>query len=122
MEDKTLYAVIEIGSKQYLVKVGDKIVAEKLDLKDGDKLTVKEVLLTTDGEKTQDPLVKAEPGNLRVAADTGSSAAAPPVSSCHAIEARRRTCRRCTRGTPARDRHDAARTLVSTSPAAGPSS
>ncbi len=53
MADKQLHAVIQIGSKQYLVKAGDKIVTEKLELKEGDKLTVKEVLLTTDGESTK---------------------------------------------------------------------
>lgn len=52
MADKTLYAVIQLGSKQYLVKEGDKVVAEKIDLKDGEKLTVEEVLLGYDGEKT----------------------------------------------------------------------
>lgn len=53
MEDKTLHAVIEMGSKQYLIKVGDKIVTEKVDLKEGETLTVKEVLLTHNGEKTE---------------------------------------------------------------------
>ena len=53
MEDKTLHAVILMGSKQYLVKVGDKIVTEKVDLKEGETLTVKEVLLTHNGDKTE---------------------------------------------------------------------
>ena len=60
MEDKTLHAVIELGSKQYLVKAGDKITTEKVDLKEGETLTVSEVLLTHDGQKTQigEPFVK----------------------------------------------------------------
>lgn len=53
MADKITYAVIQLGSKQYLVKEGDKIVAEKIDLKEGESLKVKEVLLGYDGEKTQ---------------------------------------------------------------------
>lgn len=46
-------AVIELSGKQYLVKEGDKIVAEKLDAKAGDVLTIKEVLLTNDGVETK---------------------------------------------------------------------
>ncbi|KKT35639.1 MAG: 50S ribosomal protein L21 [Candidatus Collierbacteria bacterium GW2011_GWC1_45_47] len=53
MTNKQLHAVIQLGSKQYLVKVGDKIVSEKIELKEGEKLNVKDVLLTHDGEKTQ---------------------------------------------------------------------
>ncbi|KKS94620.1 MAG: 50S ribosomal protein L21 [Candidatus Collierbacteria bacterium GW2011_GWB1_44_6] len=52
MADKNIYAVIQLGSKQYLIKEGDKVVAEKIDLKDGETLTVKEVLLGYDGTKT----------------------------------------------------------------------
>ncbi len=60
MEDKTLHAVILMGSKQYLVKVGDKIITEKVELKDGETISVKEVLLTHNGDKTQvgEPYVK----------------------------------------------------------------
>ncbi len=53
MADKITYAVIQLGAKQYLVKEGDKVVAEKIDVKDGETLKVKEVLLSFDGEKTQ---------------------------------------------------------------------
>lgn len=38
-------AVIELSGKQYLVKEGDKIKAEKLDAKDGDNIKVDTVLL-----------------------------------------------------------------------------
>ena len=60
MEDKTLHAVILMGSKQYLVKAGDTITTEKVELKEGETLSVKEVLLTHEGDKTQvgDPYVK----------------------------------------------------------------
>ncbi len=53
MTNKELHAVIQLGSKQYLVRVGDKIISEKIELKEGEKLTVKDVLLLSDGEKTQ---------------------------------------------------------------------
>lgn len=53
MTDKKLHAVIELGGKQYLVKEGDKILTEKVELKDGEKLTVSDVLLTFDGTSTQ---------------------------------------------------------------------
>ena len=52
MADKNIYAVIQLGSKQYLIKEGDKVVAEKIDIKEGETLQVKEVLLGYDGEKT----------------------------------------------------------------------
>ena len=53
MEDKNIYAVIELGGKQYLVKQGDKITAEIDDTKVGDTLIVNEVLLVHDGKDTQ---------------------------------------------------------------------
>ena len=40
-------AVIELSGKQYLVKEGDKITAEKLDAKDGEKVKVDAVLLVS---------------------------------------------------------------------------
>ena len=52
MTDKILSVVIQLGAKQYLIKEGDKVVAEKIDLKDGETLTVQEVLLSYDGKKT----------------------------------------------------------------------
>jgi large subunit ribosomal protein L21 len=53
MEDKNIYAVIELGGKQFLVKQGDKITSEKIDTKIGDTLTIKEVLLVHDGKETK---------------------------------------------------------------------
>ena len=45
-----MYAVIEIGSKQQIVKEGDTIEVERQELEIGKKLTVGEVLLVADGE------------------------------------------------------------------------
>lgn len=42
-----LLTVIELSGKQYLVKEGDKITAEKLTAKDGEKIKVDTVLLTS---------------------------------------------------------------------------
>jgi len=53
MEDKNIYAVIELGGKQYLVKQGDKITAEKIDTKVGETLKISEVLLIHDGKDTK---------------------------------------------------------------------
>jgi large subunit ribosomal protein L21 len=52
MADKIISVVIQLGAKQYLIKEGDKVVAEKIDIKDGETLIVKEVLLSYDGKKT----------------------------------------------------------------------
>lgn len=48
------FAVIQTGGKQYKVSVGDEIAVEKLngDLKVGDKVTIKEVILKDDGKST----------------------------------------------------------------------
>jgi len=52
MEDKNIYAVIEIGAKQFLVKQGDKVTADKVSVKPGEILKVNEVLLVHDGKQT----------------------------------------------------------------------
>ena len=44
-----MYAVIETGGKQYLVKAGDILSIEKLEAKQGDTVTF-EVLLTAEGD------------------------------------------------------------------------
>lgn len=53
-------AVIQIGPRQFLVKEGDKLVVDKLDLKVGQNFKVEEVLLLTNGDKAQigKPFVK----------------------------------------------------------------
>lgn len=51
-----MIAVVKTGGKQYLVKEGDRIKVEKLDGKEGDTITLKEVLLAN--EKIGAPLVE----------------------------------------------------------------
>ncbi len=60
MADKTSYAVIKLGSKQFLVKEGDKIITEKTTVPESGLLTVSDVLLTFDGTDTNigTPLVE----------------------------------------------------------------
>lgn len=53
MTEKTIHAVIQIGSKQFLIKEGDHITAEKLELKDGEVFSTSEVLLIHDGSETK---------------------------------------------------------------------
>lgn len=55
-----MYAVIEIGSKQQIVKEGDSIEVERQELEVGTKLIVSEVLLVADGETVSigQPFVK----------------------------------------------------------------
>jgi len=44
-------AVIETGGKQYLVQPGDKLKVEKLEAKEGDKLTFEPLLVADDKDK-----------------------------------------------------------------------
>ncbi len=44
-----MFAIIETGGKQYLVKNGDKIQVEKLAANAGDAIKFEKVLLTSDG-------------------------------------------------------------------------
>jgi large subunit ribosomal protein L21 len=46
-----MYAVIELGGKQQLVKIGDIILVEKQEIEDGKNLVVENVLLTVDDDK-----------------------------------------------------------------------
>jgi large subunit ribosomal protein L21 len=58
------FAVIKTGGKQYKVSEGEYLKIEKIldkkDLKEGDKVTFDEVLLTSDGKESQvgTPFVK----------------------------------------------------------------
>lgn len=54
-----MYAVIKTGGKQYKVAEGDSVFVEKLDVKEGDKVTFDEVVLVSDGKdvKVGAPLV-----------------------------------------------------------------
>ena len=55
-----MYAVVRSGGKQFKVKEGDVIRVEKLDVKDGAKVNLDEVLMLVDGAnvKIGRPLVK----------------------------------------------------------------
>lgn len=53
-----MYAIIETGGKQYIVEAGDKIKVEKLDVKEGDKVTFDKVLFVSgDDAKIGAPFV-----------------------------------------------------------------
>ena len=45
-----MYAIIETGGKQCTVEAGDKIRVEKLDVKEGDKVTFDKVLFVSGDE------------------------------------------------------------------------
>ncbi len=53
-------AVIKTGGKQYIVKVGDKIRIEKLEIEEGGKIAFEEVLLLEDekGVEVGTPFIK----------------------------------------------------------------
>ena len=55
-----MFAVIKTGGKQYKVQKDDKLLVEKLEAKAGDKVTLDEVLMVSDGKKATlgEPLVK----------------------------------------------------------------
>jgi large subunit ribosomal protein L21 len=48
-----MYAIIEVGAKQYLVKKGDIIEVEKLVAQDGKEITLGKVLLTAKEDKIE---------------------------------------------------------------------
>ena len=55
-----MFAVIKTGGKQYLVRPGDKIKVEKLEVEEGKEIIFPEVLLSEKNDKLTigDPLVK----------------------------------------------------------------
>ncbi|MCG6918447.1 MAG: 50S ribosomal protein L21 [Deltaproteobacteria bacterium] len=54
-----MYAVVKSGGKQYKVSAGDVLRVEKLDAQVGDKITLDDVLLLSDGKNIQ-----VEPADL----------------------------------------------------------
>ncbi|CAL7962533.1 50S ribosomal protein L21 [Alphaproteobacteria bacterium] len=48
-----MFAILEEGAKQYLVKVGDVIKVEKLDWNVGTEMNFDKVLLVSDGAKAE---------------------------------------------------------------------
>lgn len=55
-----MIAVIKTGGKQYVVKPGDKLRIEKLEQKEGEKVTFSEVLLIENDKKVEvgNPTIK----------------------------------------------------------------
>ena len=49
MDEKTMFAIVRTGGKQYRVAAGDKIAVEKLAGEAGDTVTLGDVLLAGDG-------------------------------------------------------------------------
>jgi large subunit ribosomal protein L21 len=54
-----MYAVVKSGGKQYKVTMGDVLRVEKLDVQVGDKITLDDILLLSDGKNIQ-----VEPSDL----------------------------------------------------------
>jgi len=48
-----MFAVIKIKGKQYLVKEGESVKTEKLEEKEGQEITVKDILLVSNGEEVE---------------------------------------------------------------------
>ena len=65
-----MFAIIRSGGKQYRVRPGDKIAVERLDEAEGAELTLSDVLLVGDGDKTTvgAPLVAGASVRARVEA------------------------------------------------------
>lgn len=64
-----MYAIIETGGKQYTVEAGDKIKVEKLDVKEGDKVTFDKVLFVSgDDAKIGAPYVEGAKVEAKVLA------------------------------------------------------
>ena len=64
-----MYAIIETGGKQYTVEAGDKIRVEKLDVKEGDKVTFDKVLFVSgDDAKIGAPYVEGAKVEAKVLA------------------------------------------------------
>jgi large subunit ribosomal protein L21 len=63
-----MYAVIEIGSKQYNVKKGDVIEVDKQDFKDGKEIAINKVLLLSKDKKVEvgTPYLKEAKVNIEV--------------------------------------------------------
>ncbi|MCL2574165.1 MAG: 50S ribosomal protein L21 [Defluviitaleaceae bacterium] len=45
-----MYAIVETGGKQYDVRIGDTIKVEKIELAEGEKVTLDKVLLVSGGD------------------------------------------------------------------------
>ncbi len=67
-----MFAVIKTGGKQYKVSKDDKLLVEKLEGQEGDKITLDNVLMIADGKKATvgEPLVKGASVEATVVAQT----------------------------------------------------
>lgn len=67
-----MFAVVKTGGKQYKVQKDDKLLVEKLDGNEGDKITLDEVLMVADGKtsKIGEPVVKGATVEATVVAQT----------------------------------------------------
>ncbi len=63
-----MFAVIQVGAKQFKVAQGDVITADRMDLDKGQKVTFDKVLLVSDGKtvKVGQPIVKGAEVNAEV--------------------------------------------------------
>ncbi len=67
-----MFAVVKTGGKQYKVQKDDKILVEKLEGKEGGKITLDEVLMLVDGKtaKVGEPVVKGAKVEAKIVAQT----------------------------------------------------
>jgi len=67
-----MFAVIKTGGKQYKVQKDDKLLVEKLEGKEGDKVTLDEVLMIADGKKSTlgEPMIKGAKVEAKVVTQT----------------------------------------------------
>ncbi|MGN7438510.1 MAG: 50S ribosomal protein L21 [Alcanivorax sp.] len=67
-----MFAVIKTGGKQYKVQKDDKLLVEKLEGEEGDKVTLDEVLMIADGKKSTlgEPLIKGAKVEAKVVTQT----------------------------------------------------
>lgn len=67
-----MFAVVKTGGKQYKVQKDDKLLVEKLEGNEGDKITLDEVLMVADGKtsKIGEPVVKGATVEATVVAQT----------------------------------------------------
>ncbi len=67
-----MFAVIKTGGKQYKVQKDDKLLVEKLEGNEGDKITLDEVLMVADGKtsKIGEPVVKGASVEAKVVTQT----------------------------------------------------
>ncbi|MCK5384655.1 MAG: 50S ribosomal protein L21 [Alphaproteobacteria bacterium] len=67
-----MFAVIKTGGKQYKVQKDDKLLVEKLEGKDGDKIIIDQVLMVSDGKKSTlgEPVVKGAKVEAKIVEQT----------------------------------------------------